>query len=141
MERFKTDLSDDVTPYVNECSSSGPITSTDCQALNQTVRTQISASAASDLVNLQTSGADVQHVGVLPWHGALRDARAAYGEHNKAWLSVVTKTISNPAAAFDKAANANIDATFQTAHHRFDEAVPPFALFHLQHRVDAIFAS
>lgn len=97
--------------------------------------------SASDLVNLQTSGADVQHVGVLPWHGALRDARAAYGEHNKAWLSVVTKTISNPAAAFDKAANANIDATFQTAHHRFDEAVPPFALFHLQHRVDAIFAS
>lgn len=139
MKRFERDLSRDAAPYAGQCTSA-PSSQLSCQQVWQSLGPALSKTAGPDVVTIQTTGAEVRNVGILPWHRALRSARDAYAEHNAAWMHLVDRVASNPAAIYDKAQTANIDATFVTARRRFQEAAPPLALFHVRQRIGRIWA-
>lgn len=140
MKQFNADVKADIDPYATVDCSSSPSATFECQQAAQSLRTALSDTAAADLVDIRTTGAEVHHVSILPWHDALRDARAAYADHIKAWEDRVQSVASDPAALWDKVTGANITATFETAHRRFEDALPRLPLYDERQRVVRIWA-
>lgn len=87
---------------------------------------------------MRAAGAEVQDVGILPWHFALGDARATYVDHNRAWVDYFKAVASDPARIQDNVLGADISATFTIAEQRFGEAVPFWARYDAPSRVKTI---
>jgi hypothetical protein len=65
------------------------------------------------------------HVGVLPWHSSLNEARDAYINHAKAWIQLLQATASDVTELEDKGRSSDVIATFKIAHRRFNDVLPP----------------
>lgn len=141
MKQFESDEADELDYYKSHCNDASSYFTVNCEQAAQTLRTDVSNAAGRDVVNIQAAGADVEHVSMLPWHHALRSARDAYADHNRAWVQMLDKAASNTAVLDDKVVGANLRATWKIAHRRFEEALTPFALFHTSQRVDRIWAN
>jgi hypothetical protein len=88
---------------------------------------------------VQEAGTDVQEVGILPWHGSLRDARAAYVEHNAAWVSVFVAGATEPARLVDPALGEEVRATSSASKGRLEDARPVWARHDAGDRIARIF--
>lgn len=112
----------------------------ECQQAAEALRIDLSDAAADGVVDIQIAGADVRDVRILPWHSALRSARRTYGEHNGTWVRHLDAATSNPAALWDKATWADINATFLTSHARFQDGLTLLPLFDAPSRIDQVWA-
>lgn len=65
---------------------------TDVDALRQ----ELSGIAAEGQAAIAQAGTGVAEVSVLPWHTATRDAKAAYLEHNQAWVDYLGAATADP---------------------------------------------
>lgn len=83
-------------------------------------------------------GEEVAKVTVLPWHGDIKKAQAAYLAHNHAWQEYMEKATDDPTLLFK--AEPLINSTFDAAEPLMKAAVPIPALFDLKKRVETIFA-
>ena len=103
-------------------------------------RSAASGAATDGAVEVRQTGAGVDHVSILPWHGALEDARSAYVDHSDAWYSYLTAVADDPAKLGDRSDSADISSTFGIAEDRFLDAVPPMPLFDAKDRITKIWA-
>lgn len=94
--------------------------------------------AAEDLPAIESAGADVAAVSVLPWHSELAQARDAYAEHNAAWQEYLTAMVDDP-AVFSAPQN-RINDSFMAAEEIIRAAMPDPALFDIDSRIEVIFA-
>jgi hypothetical protein len=98
--------------------------------------TAIARVASRFLPDLQTTGDAVAKTRLTRHHGALRDMRDRYVEHNLAWqrwLSALSR------APLDTDPPSDITPTFQAAGRAARKAVPPFAIHNARARVDLLF--
>ena len=87
---------------------------------------------------IEAAGEEVAKVSVMPWHGDIKNAQAAYLAHNQAWQDYMKKATDDPTLLFKD--QPLINSTFDAAEPLMKKAVPVPALFDLKKRVDAIFA-
>jgi len=115
--------------------------SSDCQQTASEMRAELSRAAVRASTAVQVSDDALERVGVLPWHGAIGDAKASYLDHSKVWRQYFDAVTRDPAKAFTSESSAEIAATFEIAGGRFDDAVPIWgALFSEGRRVDSVWA-
>lgn len=103
-------------------------------------RTAIESAAQEALVEVQVAGAAVASVRVLPWHSRIHDAKRRYLEHSKAWERYLKSAASEASSLDDRAALAEIKATFKIAEGAFKAAVPIYSPFNAEARIQRIFA-
>jgi hypothetical protein len=124
------------------CTSQAP--SYECQQYVNgeaaTIRAAMSAASASAGSSVRQTGAEVEHVGILPWHGALKDARAAYVDHSDAWYRHYMRVSDDLTQLNDPRDLADINSTFSIAHARFLDAIPVAPLFDANSRIAKIWA-
>ena len=109
-----------------------------CQTGQAEFENQVESKASEGAAAIRTDGAEVGHVGVFPWHGALKEARSAYVDHNDAWVTFYKQVAAN---GFESKSNSvDIDATFRIAENRFRDAVPVWARFNVPARIDKAWA-
>ncbi len=84
------------------------------------------------------AGEEVAKVSVLPWHGDIKNAQAAYLAHNQAWQDYMKKATDDPTLLFKT--QDLINSTFEKAEPLMKAAVPIPAMFDLKQRVATIFA-
>jgi hypothetical protein len=98
--------------------------------------TAIARVAARFLPDLQTTGDAVAKTRLTRHHGALRDMRDRYVDHNLAWQRWLSALAKAPA---DAQPPDDITTTFFAAGAAARKAVPPFALHDARTRVEAIY--
>ena len=101
----------------------------------------ITAMCGTGAANVQTARALVEDVRIMPWRVGIVDARHRYLAHNQAWLDYLRGCASDGMRIVDKAADANIEATFRVAGQAYLAALPPFASEGQRARVAALFAA
>jgi hypothetical protein len=104
------------------------------------VRADVSNAAGSAAASVQVAGAEVEDVWILPWHLQAKRARAAYLEHNAAWVKYLRAVSAKPEKMRDRVLLADISATFKIASRRLQDAIPVFSLHNSENRIKAIFA-
>lgn len=100
----------------------------------------VSAAAAGGAVGVRESGAEVEQVSVLPWHGGLKEARAAYVEYSAAWYRYLRAVADDAAKLRNFSDAAELSSTHAIAEARLRDAVPIWALADVDERIDDIYA-
>ena len=72
------------------------------------VRAEVSNAAGSAAASVQVAGAEVEDVWILPWHRQAERARAAYLEHNAAWVRYLRAVSAKPEKMGDRVLLADI---------------------------------
>lgn len=91
-------------------------------------------------VAIQTAGAQVEDVNLLPWHRDLRRARDSYLDHVEAWRRYLDALAEDPTAMTNPEHSTEIRATFLIAGQRFEKAVPWRDLYDSGERIDQVFS-
>lgn len=66
---------------------------------------RVASNAAADV---RASGAEVEVVEVMPWHGDIKDARMAYMEHNDAWAHFLREIAEDSAAIARESSHSDL---------------------------------
>ena len=82
----------------------------------------------------------MEHVSILPWHTALKDARAAYIDHCDTWVSYLKSAATDPSRLHNPADSADISSTFGIAENRFMDGLPTWSRFDAEERIEEIWA-
>lgn len=101
----------------------------------------VTAAAGRAAASTRVAGAEVEQVSVLPWHGAIKEAQQAYLEHNKAWVTYLRASASDPAQLTAESLRSDIVGTYLIAADRAAAAVPRWTGSELNRSVDALFAA
>jgi hypothetical protein len=82
---------------------------------NAPLRQAISDECATGAGNVQGAELALEDVGILPWHRALAKAKDRYNEYSKVWVRYLQACARTPESAADKAASAQMTATYSAA--------------------------
>jgi hypothetical protein len=99
---------------------------------------QLAAAAGRGRDAIAAAGANVQAVGIAPWHATLLRAQADYIAHNLAWQEHLDRASQDP-EEFGQPQDL-INSSFEEAEASMRAALPVPMVDDLQSRVDLIFA-
>lgn len=136
-EKAMVDAQDELHDAFAESANAQPLLAPEsekqaaiAEALNHLAEVASGASAA-----VQVTGAEVEDVTVVPWHGGIKDAREAYLAHSEAWVDYLDAASKG---AYDTSLSTAISATFDIAHKRFEDTLPVWARYDASGRVEDI---
>lgn len=93
--------------------------------------------AAEGRERIEAAGADVSRVQVLPWHGEILDAQAAYVRHNEAWQEYMWLAERDPSELTTD--QPEVNDSFVAAEAPLMNALTEPALYDLRQRINDIF--
>jgi hypothetical protein len=127
-------LQEDVQEIFADYEGQTPLGDEDRAAVDE----RLMAAAAAGRDAIAAAGREVEAVRWLAWHREIGTAQDTYLAHNRAWVDYLDRAAQDP-AEFGRPQD-DVNTTFEAAEGDFREALPPWALFDLADRVDAIFA-
>ena len=106
-------------------------------AQRATVDEELKQAAAQGRDRIADAAGPIEQVRVLPWHGDIERARAAYLRHSQAWQAYLDRATEDPDELV--ADQPEVNDSFMASQPLLERAIPQPPLFDLDVRVATIF--